>query len=109
MNQDRGMMKYIPYKSLVEQGDYLAKMAYEKGKREKRPMFEEKAEKINAILSSYHGQDIKLTYYHDGYEYVEEGKLTCISAFLKTLEINELEIPFKAIVDIEEKGEDFYW
>ncbi len=109
MNEDRGMMKYIPYKSLVEQGDYLAKMAYEKGKREKRPMFQERAEKINFILSSYHGQDVKLTYYHDGYEYVEEGKLTGISAFLKMLEINDKEIPFKAIVDLDEKAEEAYW
>jgi hypothetical protein len=30
---DRGMMKWAPYKSLDQQATYLAKMAYEAGKK----------------------------------------------------------------------------
>lgn len=109
MSQDRGMMKYIPYKSLVEQSDYLAKMAYDKGKKEKRPMFEERAEKINAILSSYHGQIVEVTYFYDGYEYKEKGKITAISKYFKALEINETEISFASLVDIKEEEEEYFW
>ena len=32
---DRGMMKWLAYKSLDQQADYLAKMAYERGKKER--------------------------------------------------------------------------
>ena len=32
---DRGMKKWLPFASLVEQGEYLSKMMYEKYKIEK--------------------------------------------------------------------------
>jgi hypothetical protein len=35
--KDRGMMKWLPYKSLDQQSDYLAKMAYERGKKAPAP------------------------------------------------------------------------
>ena len=43
---DRGMKKFAPYASLIEQNDYLERMRYEKNKIEKPKLSSEKAEEI---------------------------------------------------------------
>ena len=49
--KDRGMMKWAAYKSLNRQSDFIAKTLYEQGKKEKPLISEERAEKIDALLS----------------------------------------------------------
>ena len=110
MSNDRGMMKYIPYQSLTEQSSYLEKMRYEKGKSEKPPMFPEKRARINAFLSSYGGQSVILTYHRDGYPHTIKGVIQRIYPETKCLIIQDEDVYFKEIMDIEnEFGEDIYF
>ena len=53
---DRGMKKWAPFSSLIEQSTCLEKMRFEKNKIEKPKISNERAEKINAILSNYKGE-----------------------------------------------------
>lgn len=101
-DKERGMMKYMPYQSLTEQGTSLRRMLYEKNKTEKPPMFHEKAEAINDILVNYHGQTVKLTYHRDGYPHEIRGVISKIYPFEKCLVINYQNIPFKEITDLSE-------
>ena len=102
MSDERGMMKYMPYQSLTEQSVALRRMQYEKGKTEKPPMFNEKAEEINEILVNYHGQTVSLTYHRRGYPHTIVGTISKIYPMEKCLVINYENIPFKEIVNLEE-------
>jgi hypothetical protein len=98
--KDRGMMKWLPYKSLDQQSDYLAKMAYERGKQPKPEFSKERAESINDVLIRYAGEKVVLTYYHDGYLYKEEGVLQCVDTIYKFVIINDNKILFSDFYDL---------
>jgi hypothetical protein len=100
--KDRGMMKWAPYKSLDQQADYLAKMAYEKGKKEKPTLSSEEAEEINDLLVHYHDELVKVHYFQNGYVHEETGLLDEINTIYKFLKINDLRISFKDIVSLKE-------
>jgi hypothetical protein len=102
---DRGMMKWAPYKSLDQQGDYLAKMAYERGKKP-RPLHSlEEAEAINDLLTHYHRESVLLEVYEDGYTRQIIGIITEINDIYKYLKIADEKIAFRDIVVL--KDSDF--
>lgn len=94
-------MKWAPYKSLDQQADYLAKMAYEKGKKDKPTLSNEEAEEINELLVHYHDELVKVHYFRDGYVREETGLLDEINIIYKFLKINDLMISFKDIVSLK--------
>ena len=59
---DRGMKKWAPFSSLIEQSTCLEEMRYQKNKIEKPLISIEKAREINEILTNYHGQELLITY-----------------------------------------------
>lgn len=104
---DRGMKKWAPFSSLIEQSICIEKMKYEKNKIEKPQISNEKAEEINRILSNYHGQTVTIKYFYDGYLYK-------ISTIIQQIDINEKsiitpkgKIPFKEIIDLSDDSIDF--
>lgn len=99
---ERGMKKWAPYKSLDSQADFLAKMQYEKSRMQKPLVMEDEAIRINEILSSYHGQDVSLFYYRDGYVHNEVGVISYISQAYMYLTINSIRIQFRDLVDLKE-------
>ncbi len=66
---NRGMKKWAPFKSLNEQSDYINKMHYERNKISKPHISSDVAEEINDILINYHQQELKISYFDDGYVY----------------------------------------
>ena len=101
--EDRGMKKWAPYKSLIEQEASLKKLRYQKNKKEKPKIFTERAEEINSILSFYNNETLAIKFYEDGYLYWLEGKLDKIDPTFKYLEINKKQIAFKDIIEIIKK------
>lgn len=100
---DRGMKKRLPFSSLVEQGKYLEKMIYEKYKRERPQVFNERAAKIDRILRTYdYTSPLKMTIYLDGYVYKIEEKILKIDKNKSRLYLEEFFIPIKNVLDIEE-------
>ncbi len=99
--KERGMKKWMAYKSLTSQGDYLNKMRNEKSLEERPLISESKAEEINNILSNYQGETVIMSAYLGGHVRVIEGQIEKIDPIYKTLEIKNMKISFKNIVEIK--------
>lgn len=104
MSKDRGMKKWAPYKSLDSQADFLMKMAYEKGKKPKPQLMEDAMHRIDEILASYHGQNIEVSYYDDGYIHKLMGTISEISKTFMFLVIGGTRIDFRSLVGLRENG-----
>ncbi len=101
MNADRGMMKWMPYQSLVEQGTFLRRMRYEKNKVERPRISSERANDINDILTTYGGEEVKARYYEDGYLFDLSGHIDKIDAVWHYLSINGKKIQFVNLINLE--------
>lgn len=102
---DRGMKKWAPYSSLIEQATCLAEMRYKRNKVDKPIQSQDLAEKINNVLSNYHGGPIKIKFYYDGYFYVINKEIKRIDIDNKKLIFDTGKLNFSQIVDIEENFE----
>ena len=101
---DRGMKKFAPFASLIEQNDYLNNMKYEKNKIEKPRLSNEKAEEINEILTNYNGEVLEFHYFYDGYIYKIDSKILKIDIYNRKLKLEQGDLPFTNIVDIIHKN-----
>ena len=62
---ERGMKKWAPYKSLIEQEKYLKK-AHQDNEAVTRPVISsDEAEEINEILVNYHGEELNISYWRN--------------------------------------------
>ena len=100
---DRGMKKFAPYASLIEQNDYLERMRYEKNKIEKPRLSSEKAEEINEILTNYNGETLEFRYYYDGYIYKIDSKILKIDIYNRKLKLEQGDLSLSNLVDIIRK------
>lgn len=100
--KDRGMMKWLPYRSLVEQKDINDALHEELSKEEKPFISNDKAMEINEILQSYHGQKLHIYYFHQGHRYHIYEKLRKIDVTFKVLTSETRKIPFSEIFALEE-------
>ena len=62
---ERGMKKWAPYKSLIEQEKYLKKAHQENNKQMRPTISSDEAEKINEILINYHGEELEISYWRN--------------------------------------------
>lgn len=107
MSDDRGMKKWLPFASLVEQAEALEKMHYRRNKIAKPQISNERAEKINNILTNYKGEELLVTFYYDGYLYNIKGKIKKIDLNSRTIYFEKGQIPLKEIIDIVANDTDF--
>ena len=82
---DRGMKKWAPYKSLVEQEKYLNKVSDDNKKVEKPQISSDEVELINEILVNYHEEELLITYWRN-------SKINTISAILKKIDAENKKI-----------------
>lgn len=100
---DRGMKKWAPYKSLIEQEIFIKQMKVNKEKIEKPVLCEEEMEKINYHLSQNRCRTLIFSVYSDGYIYKFETKIKTIDLYSKSIVFeNNLKYSINDIVDIEE-------
>ena len=97
---DRGMKKWAPFSSLIEQSSVLNEMFYEKNKKAKPQISNERASKINRILSNYGGEKIKIKYFYDGYIYEVSTIIKRIDTLNRRLIFEDGVMPFSEIIDI---------
>ena len=99
---DRGMMKWAPYQSLIEQGKYLAELR-ERRSRVPRPLISsDRAEEINEVLVNYESGPVKARYWKDGhiYEFVDDIKK--IDGTGRKLYFSTRSVAFKDLLNLEE-------
>lgn len=99
--KERGMMKWISYKSLSEQEKYLNETLDRKQAVDKPLISNEKAEKINEILCTYVGEEVALLFYASGHIKESRGTIKIIDGIYKFVEMNDIRIPFSNIVNLE--------
>ncbi len=100
MNDDRGMKKWLPYQSLVEQSVYLKKMRYEKNKIPRPLISSDRAEEINRLLVEYHQQEVVAKYFEDGYLHFLRDVITRIDKDNRFIAISGKRIPFRDLIDL---------
>ena len=62
---ERGMKKWAPYKSLIEQEKYLKKASVDNEKQMRPQISSDEAEIINEILVNYHGEELLISYWRN--------------------------------------------
>ena len=99
---DRGMKKWAPFSSLIEQATCLEEMKYQRNKIEKPLLTEDQIEKINYILQSYQkGQVVKIKFFHDGYLYVVNTTIKKIDLDNRLLILENGKLSFANLIDID--------
>ena len=102
-NANRGMVKYAPYQSLVEQAKSLAAMRERKSHVEKRVLLEDEAYAIDEILRNYDGELVEVVYFKHGRNQILEGVIDRIDAFERVLWIGGEKIPLKDLQSLNRK------
>ena len=101
---DRGMKKWAPYKSLIEQEVFVNKMRVNKNKIEKPILCEEEIEKINYYLTEKRCRTLIFSIFEDGYIYKIQTKIKTIDQYTKSIVFeNNLKINLYDLIDIEEE------
>ncbi len=101
---DRGMKKWAPFSSLIEQSTCLEKMRYTKNKIEKPTISSDRALKINQILSNCHDEIVTITYFYNGYIYDINTKIINVDKTRKIIKTDDGEIALNAIIDINSES-----
>lgn len=99
---DRGMKKWAPFSSLIEQATCLEEMKYQRNKIEKPILSDDQKEKIEYVLQTYKkGQTVKIKFYNDGYLYFVETQIKRIDTENRLLVLVNGKLKFENIIDIE--------
>lgn len=98
---DRGMKKWAPYASLIEQATCLEEMRYKRNKIEKPVLTQDRIEEINCALQSYRGGPIKILFFFDGYLYTINKEIKKIDLENKLLVFENGKLKFNQIINIE--------
>ncbi len=105
--KERGMKKWLPFSSLVEQGKILERMIYDKYKIDKPLVFNEHTRKIDKILKEYdYKTPLNILIYYDGYLYRLKDKIVSIDINKKIVYFTSFYLPLKNIIDID--NEDLF-
>lgn len=99
---DRGMKKWAPFSSLIEQSTCLEAMKYERNKIAKPKLTQDQIEKINLALQNYEpGQIVKIKFYNDGYLYESDVEIKLIDLQNRCLILNKGKLKFENLIDID--------
>ena len=102
---DRGMKKWAPFSSLIEQATCLEQMKYERNKIEKPILTPDQIEKIELTLQNYQkGQIIKIKFFNNGYLYEIETSIRKIDVENRCLVLDKGKLGFDKIIDIDSQN-----
>ena len=102
---DRGMKKWAPYSSLIDQATCLEEMKYQRNKVARPILAEDQKEKINYVLQSYQkGQLVRIKFFNDGYLYFINTTIKRIDLENRKLILEHGKLEFINIIDIEIGG-----
>lgn len=95
---DRGMKKWAPYASLIEQKGTISKMKNHREKFKKPQLSQDMANEINDCLLRAKNQNVVIDYFFQGSKHKVSGLVTKINYEQKWLTINEMTITFSMIL-----------
>ena len=101
---ERGMKKWAPYKSLIEQEKYLKKASQNNEKQVRPQISSDAAEEINKILVNYHGEEVEISYWRNEKINTISTILSKIDGVNKKIVLSERRtIYFKELISIKRK------
>lgn len=101
---ERGMKKWAPYKSLIEQEKYLKKASQNNEKQVRPQISSDVAEEINEILINYHGEEVEISYWRNEKINTISTILSKIDGVNKKIVLSERRtIYFKELISIKRK------
>jgi len=99
---ERGMKKWAPYKSLIEQEKYLKKASQNNEKQVRPQISSDEAENINEILVNYHGEELEISYWRNDKINTISSILVKVDAENKKIVLPERRtIYFKELIGLE--------
>lgn len=99
---DRGMIKWQPFNSVVSNKEILTTLLKEKSKQSKPEMSEEEINIIEKqIINAYYMQSItNITYYKNGYLLKIKGKIKKIDKTYNLIYLENIKLLFQQIINI---------
>ena len=97
----RGMKKWAPYASLIEQKGTITRMKQTRTTINKPLLSQEQAMQINDLLFKIQQKTAKIDYFMDGTLHTVEGLVKKVNVDEKYLEILDLRIAFYALTSIK--------
>lgn len=97
---DRGMKKWAPYASLIEQKGTMNRMKINRTKTTKPLLSNEAVEAINRALFENVGKAIQITYFEEGLRKTIKTTLLAINIEQKCIQITEGSLPFSSLLSI---------
>jgi hypothetical protein len=98
---DRGMKKWAPYASLIEQKGTIYMMKKERSKIKKPSLSEEQASLINDILLKSHGKTLIIRFYEKGFIYEDRFVVKKMDLDQKKLICDRHTIDFNQLLHLE--------
>lgn len=104
MNKDRGMIKCIPFNSVVSNKEVLMSIMKEKAKVNKPIMSDDEKSIIEeAIIDAFYMQNkVNITYYKNGYTYEYNGTIKKIDSSNKLIYLTNCRLLFNQIIKVTE-------
>lgn len=104
MNKDRGMIKWMPFNSVVSNKEVLVSIMKEKSKVNKPIISDDEKNVIEeAIIDAFYMQNkVNITYYKNGYIYGYNGKIKKIDSSNKLIYLTNYRILFNQIIKVTE-------
>ncbi len=103
MNKDRGMIKWMPFNSLMNGQQIINSLTFEKCKI-KKPIISEEEQKVleEKIIEAYYCQNIVIiTYYKEGFLLKTKSQIKKIDSIYKTIYLtNQTKLLFNQILKI---------
>ena len=97
---DRGMKKWAPYASLIEQKGTIAKMKNHRVQVKKPQLSQDMAHEINDCLLRAKDQHVIIDYFFEGNKHCLSGIITKMNYEQKWLKIDQLTLSFDLILSI---------
>jgi hypothetical protein len=97
---DRGMKKWAPYASLIEQKGTISRMKKHREHAKKPQLSQDMANEINACLLQAKDQNVVIDYFFEGSKQRLSGLVTKINYDQKCLIINDFKLSFDFILSI---------
>jgi hypothetical protein len=98
---DRGMKKWAPYASLIEQKGTINMMKKERSKIKKPLLSQEQASLINDILLKSNGKSLIIRFYEQGFIYEDRFFVKKIDLDHKKLICDRHTIDFNQLLNLE--------
>ena len=102
MKNDRGIIKWQPFDSVISSKIILESLIKEKEKQTKPILSEEEIKEIeDKIIEAYYAEEIvTINFYQNGYIKTIKGKIKKIDHITKIIYLNETKLLFKQILAI---------